>query len=401
MYDVVRTYLKSRIATNLIITANHIMIVMLSLVLVLLSLCIFVNSFSIESFNNGVNRRSTALFSAKKSCKRREVFEKLMVMGSSGLFVSPAPSNAISGTKSEITFEGLPDNAAAVSGGKTIQSNAEVNDEITIEVSKADLLKSSGLGIELGEVEFRTNRRVVVKSVAPDSVASRLGIQKDWVFVSVNGQMAERTNAEGVAIMVSKAVRDKRSDASDVIELRFRDPFVFREKLQSIGEGDVVTTQVAPAGDTTQRNADGSVKLGKAVTDQTNQKFTVTQLTAPKFCTRGATTDDLLEISYIGTVLETGQVFDGSSAKINGETIPGRGGDVSLYFVLGKQPFGQFPPGWDVGLEGICVGERRRLLIPPVLAYGSTGLPRRNIPPNATLQYDVTLLSLNGLATPQ
>ena len=380
------------------------MIVMLTAVLGLLSSCMVVHSFSIESLNNNCHRRGTALYSAKKGCERREVFEKLMVVGSGVLFISPSTSNAISGTKSEITFEGLPDNAVVASsggGGKMNQANAEVNDEISILVSKADLLKSSGLGIELGEVEFRTNRRVVVKSVAPDSVASRIGIKKDWVFVSVNGQMAERTNAEGVAIMVSKAVRDKRSDASDVIELRFRDPYVFREKLQSIGEGDVVTTQVAPAGDTTQRNADGSVKLGKAVTDQTNQKFTVTQLTAPKFCTRGATTDDLLEISYIGTVLETGQVFDGSSAKINGETIPGRGGDVSLYFVLGKQPFGQFPPGWDVGLEGICVGERRRLLIPPVLAYGSTGLPRRNIPPNATLQYDVTLLSLNGLATPQ
>ena len=55
----------------------------------------------------------------------------------------------------------------------------------------------------------------------------------------------------------------------------------------------------------------------------------------------------------------------------------------------------------NVGLAGMCVGERRRLIIPPVLAYGATGVPRRGIPPNATLQYDVTLVSMNGLATPQ
>jgi FK506-binding protein 2 len=118
-------------------------------------------------------------------------------------------------------------------------------------------------------------------------------------------------------------------------------------------------------------------------------------------CNRGATTDDLLEISYLGTVVETGAVFDGSAIRINGEAIPGRGNDVSLFFVLGKQPFGQFPPGWDVGLDGICIGERRRLIVPPVLAYGSTGLPRRGIPPNATLQYDITLVSINGIAMPQ
>ncbi len=48
----------------------------------------------------------------------------------------------------------------------------------------------------------------------------------------------------------------------------------------------------------------------------------------------------------------------------------------------------------------MCIGERRRLIIPPVLGYGAVGVPRRGIPPNATLQYDVTLVSLNGLATP-
>ena len=99
--------------------------------------------------------------------------------------------------------------------------------------------------------------------------------------------------------------------------------------------------------------------------------------------------------------METGQVFDRSAVLIDGQGIPGRGNDVSIYFVLGRQPMGQFPPAFDVGLEGMCVGERRRLLVPPALAYGSTGLPRRNIPPDATLQYDVTLVSINGLSTPQ
>lgn len=279
------------------------------------------------------------------------------------------------------------------------ESTLQVSDEITILVPKDQA--SQGLGLELGEIEFRTNRRVFVKSVSPGSLAESLGMKQDWIVVAVNGNSAERTDAAGVAILVARALK---TSAGETLELRFRDPAVFQNKLQRLqegGGGGEVTTQIAPAGDTTQRNDDGSVKRGGTVTAQDDQRLTVSQLIPPKFCNRGAQTGDLLEISYVGRVLETGVIFDGSAVKINGEGIPGRANDVSLFFVLGKQPFGQFPPGFDVGLGEMCVGERRRLLVPPVLAYGSTGLPRRGIPPNATLQYDVTLISINGLATPQ
>lgn len=281
------------------------------------------------------------------------------------------------------------------------QTDARVSDEVTIRFPKADLA-GSGLGLELADIEFRTNRRVFVKSIRSGSLAERLGIQTDWIVVSLNGESTERTNAQGVAIMLQTAL--KRAKDDDTVTLVFRDPFVFREQLENLGKTDSsgsVTTQVAPSGDTSQRFSDGSLRPGRVETSQTDQKVTVEQLKAPRLCTRGAQTDDLLEISYLGTVLETGQVFDGSAIKINGQAVPGRGDDVTLFFVLGKQPFGQFPPGWDTGLYGMCIGERRRLVLPPVLAYGSTGLPRRGIPPNATLQYDITLVSLNGLATPQ
>ena len=277
------------------------------------------------------------------------------------------------------------------------QALAAPSDEISLFIPKSDL--SKGLGLELGQIEFRTNTRVFVKSVTGDSLAEKLGIQTNWIVVSVNGQGAERTNAEGVAIMVARAAKNTPADGGIVIS--FRDPAIFKQKLKNMASEGEVTTQVAPAGDTTQRNWDGSVKLGRQVTDQVDQRISVSQLIPPKMCNRGATTDDLLEISYLGTVVETGAVFDGSAIRINGEAIPGRGNDVSLFFVLNKQPFGQFPPGWDVGLYGTCVGERRRVIIPPALAYGSVGVPRRGIPPDATLQYDITLISLNGLAMPQ
>ena len=327
------------------------------------------------------------------------------------------------------------------SGTASTQSIAAPNlsDEITFTIPKSDLQKMQGLGLELGEVSFRTNFRVVIKSVAPNSLAETLGIQPGWVVVSVNGADGERTDASGVATYFSRAVKSALNapdgSAGASITLIFRDPAKFRSDVENLRAGDTVSTKVAPAGDTTQRYEDGSLRPGASVTEQTDQVVSITQLIPPKMCNRRATTDDLVEISYIGQVVETGAIFDGSAVKINGNGIAGRGNDISVYLVLGKQPFGQFPPGWDVGLEGMCVGERRRLIIPPVLAYGSTGVPRRGIPPNATLQvrtskiyynalattvvcllqrttspsdnsssplqYDITLVSLNGLAIPQ
>ncbi len=120
--------------------------------------------------------------------------------------------------------------------------------------------------------------------------------------------------------MVGQAIQSSGSD--DILRLVFRDNS-FQEQVQNLSTNKEVITQVAPGGDTTQRREDGSIRVG-VETSQEDQKMVVSQLIPPKICTRGATVDDLLEISYIGRIAETGDVFDGSTIKVNGRGVPGR-----------------------------------------------------------------------------
>lgn len=89
----------------------------------------------------------------------------------------------------------------------------------------------------------------------------------------------------------------------------------------------------------------------------------------------------MVAVHYIGKFTD-GKVFD-TSLKNGKDSEP-------FVFTLGA---GQVIKGWDIGVEGMKLGEARRLTIPSELAYGEKGAPGA-IPPNSTLIFDVQLMGM-------
>jgi len=94
----------------------------------------------------------------------------------------------------------------------------------------------------------------------------------------------------------------------------------------------------------------------------------------------GAKDGDIVWVQYTGKLTD-GTQFDSSVGK------------EPIRFTLGR---GEVIKGWDEGIQGMKIGEKRQLIIPPKLGYGEHGSPPA-IPANATLNFDVELI---GIARP-
>lgn len=99
----------------------------------------------------------------------------------------------------------------------------------------------------------------------------------------------------------------------------------------------------------------------------------------PEGCDIKTKNGDMLTMHYTGTLLSDGKKFDSSLDR-----------DQPFTFQLGA---GQVIKGWDQGLLDMCVGEKRKLTIPPHLGYGDRGAGNV-IPGGATLLFDVELINI-------
>ena len=92
-----------------------------------------------------------------------------------------------------------------------------------------------------------------------------------------------------------------------------------------------------------------------------------------------AASGNVLYMQYTGWVKSTGKKFDSSYDRAG----------QPINFTLGQ---GQVIKGWDEGLLGMKVGGSRRLIIPSALAYADQPPQGSNIPANAVLIFDVSLV---------
>lgn len=235
-------------------------------------------------------------------------------------------------------------------------------------------LRLSQLNIYLDPTKrIDASSRVIIADVLPDGHAAKQNVQLDSIVVAVNGANVELDTAPAVQAKIDDALRQGG------VTLTLKDPNRFQYAL----------LDPPPDGAT---SIFASTALTPSSDGKPAQLFAVRRQDVPSGgCRRPASQGDLIEISYEGRVMESGVLFDGMD-------LAQRQGDATIQFVLGKQPTGQFPPSWDVGLVGMCIGETRTLDVPPVLGFGPKGLPKRAVPPNAALRYKVELVAINGLA---
>jgi peptidylprolyl isomerase len=91
-----------------------------------------------------------------------------------------------------------------------------------------------------------------------------------------------------------------------------------------------------------------------------------------------ASSGDMVKVHYVGVAFSTGEEFDASWSR-----------GAPLEFQLG---IGKVIAGWDQGVQGMKVGGRRQLIIPPDLAYGDHGAGDA-IAPGETLIFVCDLVS--------
>ncbi len=146
------------------------------------------------------------------------------------------------------------------------------------------------------------------------------------------------------------------------------------------GDSDSSSESTAASGESPATEAAGGEKTKPAVTVPKGappKKLEVEEIEEGSGAE--AKSGDEVTVQYVGVNYKNGKEFDSSWSR-----------NEPFAFTLGA---GEVIPGWDQGVEGMKIGGRRELIIPPELAYGEAGAPPA-IAPNETLVFVIDLLEV-------
>nr|XP_057937237.1 peptidyl-prolyl cis-trans isomerase FKBP7 isoform X2 [Doryrhamphus excisus] len=101
----------------------------------------------------------------------------------------------------------------------------------------------------------------------------------------------------------------------------------------------------------------------------------------PEQCEKKSKKGDLMNVHYDGFLAKDGSQFYCSRSDKAGHP---------QWFVLGV---GQVIKGLDIGMMDMCPGEKRKITVPPALAFGVNG--KGPVPPNATVVFEVEVFSVS------
>ncbi|KAL8652339.1 MAG: hypothetical protein Q9210_002738 [Variospora velana] len=110
-------------------------------------------------------------------------------------------------------------------------------------------------------------------------------------------------------------------------------------------------------------------------------KEVTTEYTLTNECTRKSQRGDSVQVHYRGTLASDGSEFDASYNR-----------GQPLEFTVGR---GMVIKGWDEGLLDMCIGDKRKLTIPPEFGYGQRAMGA--IPAGSTLVFETELMGIQGV----
>lgn len=233
---------------------------------------------------------------------------------------------------------------------------------------------NQGLGLKLLETYYQGFPIVSVKEVS-DKFKYPKELISGCIVVKINDDKVDGLTLKTISEMI------KRTETRP-IAIKFRDPNKYFELLDSTKGAPrrVITSSYLPANARDPGAPEQIIKVERLAMPPAENRLRPSQML------------DVLEVQYAAQILDRGEVLEpivdssarGTSAK-------------SIYYVLGQQngpPGTKLPPGWDLTLQGMVVGEKRRITLPYTLGYDRKGDSKLNIPPFTTLVYTVQLLSI-------